>query len=310
MPDIVITEFMNEAAVADLSSDFDVLYDPDLVDDSDRLREALAEARAIVVRNRTQVDRDLLAGAARLLVVGRLGVGLDNIDLVACEERNIAVRPAIGANSVAVAEYVIGAMLTLWRPVFAASDLIIAGGWPRTDLMAGAEMTGKTVGLLGFGGIPREIAQRCHGLGMQVIAHDPYVPDDDPAWGATTPVGRDEVIASADALSIHLPLTPETAGSIDAGAIASMRPGALLINTARGGIVNETALVDALRSGQLAGAALDVFEHEPIDADRGSMFAGVPNLILTPHIAGLTVESQDRVGSVVAQAVRAVLNGS
>jgi (S)-sulfolactate dehydrogenase len=308
MADIVITEFMDEAAIRAHLSAFDVHYDPKLVDQPDALLAAVAGARALVVRNRTQVRGALLAAASRLTVVGRLGVGLDNIDVPACEARGIAVYPATGANDLAVAEYVITAALVLLRGAWFASDAVAAGEWPRQRLM-GREVSGKQLGLVGYGAIARQTAVRARALGMDIAAHDPFLPADHPAWSGVRNLALPDLLASSDVLSLHVPLTAATTRLIDAAALACMKPDAILVNAARGGVVDEAALVDALRAGRLGAAALDVFEREPVDAAAGRSFAGIPNLLLTPHIAGVTVESNERVSAVTAQAVAARLSG-
>ena len=313
MPDVVIPEFMDEAAIRDSLQGFDVLYDPNLVDRPDELATAVAHARALIVRNRTQVRGSLLEGAAKLQVVGRLGVGLDSIDVETCRARGIAVHPATGANDVAVAEYVVATALLLLRGAYGATADVIAGAWPRSRLM-GREISGKRLGLVGFGSIARETASRATALGMTVGAHDPYVPPTDPAWtqawGQVEPMDLPDLLAASDVVSLHIPLTPETHYLLDAAALALLKPGAILINAARGGIVDEAALADALRAGRLGGTALDVFAVEPLSAAQGALFAGCPNLILTPHIAGVTAESNVRVSSVTAEAVRRHLTGA
>ena len=309
---VVISEFMDEAAIRAELAGFETLYDPTLVDRPDALRAALRGAAGLIVRNRTQVRGDLLAAAPDLKVVGRLGVGLDNIDLPACAARGIAVHPATGANDGAVAEYVIGTALLLLRGAYGASAKVAAGAWPRNALM-GREIAGKRLGLVGFGAIARETARRATALDMAVSAFDPYLPPEDAAWcPAHGPVARaelDPLIASSDVLSLHVPLTEATRAMIGSDAIARMPSGAILINAARGSVVDERAVADALRSGHLGGAALDVFAEEPLDATNGAMFADVPNLILTPHIAGVTQESNVRVSAVTARAVRRSLEG-
>ena len=307
MADIVISEFMDQQAVDSLAADFDVLYDPALVDRSDDLVAAVASARALIVRNRTQVRGELLRSASALRVVGRLGVGLDNIDVAACRERGIQVCPATGANDTAVAEYVVAAALTLLRGAYASSSAVIDGDWPRQACI-GREIGGKTLGLVGFGGIARETAQRAQALGMAVIAHDPFVASDDPAWmQAARERDLAGLLRKADVVSLHVPLTETTRGLIDTKAIALMKPGAVLINTARGGVVDEAALVAAVSSGKIGGAALDVFAREPVNAETGASFPALPNLLLTPHIAGVTEESNVRVSAVTAENVRKVL---
>jgi len=307
MPRIVISELMDEAAVADLARDHEVFYRPDLVDRREELLAAVAPAEALIVRNRTRVDTELLAAAPRLRVVGRLGVGLDNIDLEACRARGIEVRPATGANDVAVAEYVIAAILLLLRGAFAATPRVLEGAWPR-EASIGREACGKRLGLVGFGRIAREVAARGRALGMTIAAFDPLLPEDHPAWsGVERHATLEGLLAGCDVVSLHVPLTAETRGLLDARRIAAMRPGAILINTARGPVVEAGAVAAALRSGRLGGAALDVFEEESLSAEAARILAGCPNLILTPHIAGITVESNARVSTMVASALRRVL---
>jgi len=302
MPEIVITEFMDEAAIHASFGGRDVLYDPKLVDDPARLAAAVTDARALIVRNRTQVRGALLASAERLEVVGRLGVGLDNIDVPACEARGIAVYPATGANDLSVAEYVITAALVLLRRAWFATARVAAGEWPRTELM-GRELAGKRLGLVGYGAIARVTGRMARDLGMSVATYDPLLPEDHAAWAGALRQSLPELLASSDVVSLHVPLTDATRAMIDAKAIAGMKPGAILVNAARGGVVDEAALCAALRSGHLGGAALDVFAREPVDAASGAQFAGLPNLILTPHIAGVTEESNVRVSAVTAEAV-------
>ncbi|MBV7484539.1 hydroxyacid dehydrogenase [Bordetella sp. BOR01] len=304
---IVISEFMDEAAVAALRADFDVRYEPDLVDRRDALLAALADADALIVRNRTRVDAALLAAGPGLKAVGRLGVGLDNIDVPACQAGGIAVLPATGANARAVAEYVMATALMLLRGAYQSSAQVAAGAWPRTELSNGLEAQERTLGIVGFGGIGRLAASLAQGLGMQVAAHDPLLRDEDPAWRATgvQALPLDALLARADVLTLHIPLTDATRNLLDAGRLASMKRGAVLINTARGGIVDEAALAQALRSGHLRGAAIDVFQDEPLPA--GSPLADAPNLVLTPHIAGLTQEANTRVSGMVAQRVAQAL---
>jgi (S)-sulfolactate dehydrogenase len=298
---------MNEAAVAPLRKEFTVLFDPGLVDSRDRLLEELAEAEAIIVRNRTQVDAELLAAAPELRVVGRLGVGLDNIDLEACADRGVAVHPATGANALAVAEYVIAALFMLFRGAYQAKDRMLDGSWPRADLQ-GRETAGKSLALIGLGGIARLVAERATALGMSVAAFDPFVPETDSVWAD---VDRRETVESvlggADAVSVHVPLTDGTRHILNGSSLAALAPGAVVINTARGGIVDDAALAAAIRSGHIAGAALDVFEVEPLTEAAAQVFVGLDNVILTPHIAGLTEESNSRVSDVTVANVLTTL---
>ncbi len=297
---IVITEFMDERAVAQLQAAHDVLYDPKLVDDAPRLLAEAAKADAIVVRNRTQVRGDLLAALGRCKVVGRLGVGLDNIDVPGCESRGMQVIPATGANALSVAEYVVTTAAMLLRGAYVSTADVAAGKWPRNALSNGREIGGKTLGLIGFGGIGQLTAKLARGLGMQVIAFDAMMDQDHPAFaqGQVRSAGLEEVIKMADVVSLHVPLVDSTRGLFDASRIASMKKGAVLINTARGGIVDDAALAAALKSGHLGGAAIDVFDTEPLPAS--AHFEGCPNLVLTPHIAGVSAESNTRVSFLIA----------
>ncbi|MET0093262.1 MAG: hydroxyacid dehydrogenase [Sedimenticola sp.] len=303
MPDVVITEFMDQSAVDDLAAQFDVYYSPDLVDQPDELTEALSDARAIIVRNRTQVRQGLLDQAPNLQVVGRLGVGLDNIDVRACEQRGATVYPATGANDIAVAEYVVGTAMLLARQAYTASDKVVSGVWPRQNCI-GREVYGQVMGLIGCGSIARETAMRAQALGMSVIAFDPYVNADDRVWNE---IGRkeslDDLLAASDIVSLHIPLTDSTRNLLDADALSKLKEGAILINTARGRIVDEMALIEAMKSGRVSGAAMDVFASEPVDAAGGQRFADIPNLLLTPHIGGVTEQSNVRVSSMIADVV-------
>ena len=307
MARIVITEFMDEGAVASLRAAHDVLYDAKLVDDAPRLLKEAASADAIIVRNRTQVRGELLAALAKCKVVGRLGVGLDNIDLPGCEARGLQVIPVTGANALSVAEYVIASALLLLRGAYVSTAEVAAGTWPRTALQNGREVGGKTLGLIGFGGIGQLVARLAKALGMDVCAFDAMMDDDHPAFAeaGVRCTGLDEVIRASDVVSLHVPLVDSTRGLFDAARIAAMKPGAVLINTARGGIVDEVALAAALREKRLGGAAIDVFGTEPLPA--APHFQGCPNLLLTPHIAGLTAEANDRVSSLIAQRVAEAL---
>ncbi len=307
MADIVITEFMDEESVDALAADYNVVYDPGLVDRPDKIRNLVSDARGLIVRNRTRVDTELLDAAPLLRVVGRLGVGLDNIDLDACSARGVAVCPATGANDIAVAEYVIGAAMLLLRTAFVNSDAVQKGEWPRQQSM-GREVFGKQLGLIGCGGIARQTAQRALALGMSIAAYDPLISSENNVWAKIHRCTKvDDLLAQADIVSLHVPLTPDTRNLVDQRFIRGMRQGAILINTSRGGVVDEIALVDALRSGALGGAALDVFAEEPLSVVAGARFEDLPNLLLTPHIGGVTEESNGRVSQVTADNVRKYL---
>jgi (S)-sulfolactate dehydrogenase len=303
MSRVVITEFIDERALPALRAKHDVLYDPKLVDDAPRLLKEAAGTDAIIVRNRTQVRGELLAALKQCRVVGRLGVGLDNIDVPACETRGIKVIPATGANALSVAEYVIASAMLLLRGAYQSTPAVAAGQWPRNALSNGREISGKTLGLIGFGSIGQLSARLAQGVGMTVVAFDAMMDADHPAFAANhvRSVSLEEVITTADVLSLHVPLVDSTRNLFDARRIASMKRGAVLINSARGGIVDEVALAAALKSGALGGAAIDVFDNEPLPAS--DHFKDCPNLLLTPHIAGVSAESNERVSFLIADKV-------
>ncbi|WP_172297325.1 hydroxyacid dehydrogenase [Pseudoruegeria sp. HB172150] len=303
---ILITEFMDETAVDALRKEFDVHYDPALADDPSRIEALIPGRRALIVRNRTQVTANLLAAAPDLECVGRLGVGLDNIDQAACATRDVEVYPATGANNLSVVEYVLATAMSLLRGAYDARVAMQAGSWPRTAC-AGRELAGKTLGLVGFGAIAQDLAVKARALGLNLIAHDPFLPPDHPAWGDVPARDLDDLLPAADVVSLHVPLTGATRHLINATRLSRMKSDAVLINAARGGVVDEAALASALREGRLGGAALDVFETEPLTAEAAAQFDGLPNLILTPHIGGVTEESNTRVSAMIADRVRAHL---
>ncbi|HIJ61884.1 MAG TPA: 3-phosphoglycerate dehydrogenase, partial [Rhodospirillaceae bacterium] len=256
--------------------------------------------------NQTQVREDLLAPLKRLTVVGRLGVGLDNIDLKACEGRGIAVVAADGGNEISVAEHVFAGLLAFARNTLFTSERVAAGEWPRTQNV-GSELFGKTLGIVGLGRIGRQVARRAAAFGLSLIACDPFLDPADPVWRSLDirSVELVDLLAISDFITLHCPLNDSSRGMIDAIAIKAIRPGAVMINTARGGIVDEDALAGALAAGSLKGALIDVFADEPLPA--GNPFAGLSNVILTAHVAGLTEEAHLRVSRMIAERVIAIL---
>lgn len=307
MAKIVITEFMDEQAVAELQRLFNVVYDPALVDHPDDLFRQAVDADVVIVRNRTQVSESFIAKLPALRIIGRLGVGLDNIDLKAAAARDIQVIPATGANALAVAEYVITSALILLRGTYSSTNAVISGNWPRNTLSSGREINKKQLGLVGFGSIGQLTAQLAQALGLSVVAYDPFINHAARIWAETgvKPVSLETLLAESDIISLHVPLVNETRHLINKSTLSLIKPNAVLINTSRGGIVEEEALASALKNQRLAGAALDVFEHEPLPAS--SVLTDVPNLLLTPHIAGVTYESNQRVSSLIAEKVIAIL---
>ena len=307
MAKIVISEFMDERAVAQLRQHHEVAYAPALVDDAAGLLQAAQSCDVLIVRNRTQVRGELLAALKACRVVGRLGVGLDNIDVPGCQAAGMQVIPATGANALSVADYVITSAMLLLRGAYLSTEAVAAGKWPRNALSNGRETAGKTLGIIGFGSIGRMVAGLAKGLGMQVQAFDAMLPASDPAYAAAgvKSVALEALIASSDVVTLHVPLVDGTRGLFNAARIAAMKPGAVLINSSRGHIVDVTAVVASLRAGHLGGAALDVFDTEPLHADAA--LQGCPGLFLSPHVSGVSAESNERVSLLIADKVAEAL---
>jgi D-3-phosphoglycerate dehydrogenase / 2-oxoglutarate reductase len=299
---IVLAEKVSPATLAVLAAEpgWEVLTHDKL---PDGLAAALADADALVVRSAVQVDDALMEKAPKLRVIGRAGVGVDNIDADAATRRGIVVMNTPGANAVAVAELTIGLMLALARKVPAANASMHAGKWEKKSLQ-GAELKGKTLGILGLGRIGLEVARRARAFGLEIIGSDPFVSSAVARENGILLVSLDELFAKADYLTLHVGLTPQTNGIINAKTLATMKKGVRIINCARGELVEDAALAEALKAGQAAGAALDVFTEEP---PRNSPYAGMDNVILTPHIAGSTAEAQEAVGIQIARQVREYL---
>ena len=306
---IIVSEHLPPEALALLQSAATVYYDADLFRNRDLLKEQLTDADALVVRNGTRVDADLLESAKTLKVVGRLGVGLDNLALDELKARGVTTTWAPGANAVSVAEYVLGAMLELSRRFSSISAAVHGGVWDRQGAI-GFELYGKTLGIVGLGDIGSRLAKRAAAFGMKLLASDPVVHDNSFAvqeYGIEL-FELKELLERADFVSLHAPLLPSTKHLVNAETLALFKPSAYLINTARGGLVDEQALANALKQGKLAGAALDVRESEP-PGDNDPL-RGLPNIVLTPHIAGVTEASNLRVSLHVVNDVLRVLKGS
>lgn len=306
MADIVVTEDMDSGAVEWLRARCDVHYDPTLGGHQEDIPALLGDARALIVRNRTWVSADFVSMVSHLDCIGRIGVLFDNIDTAACERAGIALYRADGANNRSVAEYVLAMAMVLMRGTYGATAQVAAGQWPR-DVSVGREIAGKTLGVLGYGEIGRSVARLASLFGLNVIAADPFVDDSDPAWEAVQRVDEPTLFAQADIVSVHIPTSPRTRHLIGADAIGMMKEDAVLIAPTGGGNVDEFALAAAMRAGHLTGAALDVFETEPLSAVDGAKFADLPNVILTPRISGYTVESNARLSQLIAERVAAHL---
>jgi D-3-phosphoglycerate dehydrogenase len=271
----------------------------------DALRAAMADCHALIVRSATQVTAAVIESAPKLEVIGRAGAGVDNIDVEAATRRGIVVMNTPGGNAVAACELTLALMLALARRVPQASARVRAGEWPRKSF-TGAELQGKTLGIVGLGRIGSEVARRALAFGMQVLAYDPYVTEERARRLEVRLVELDELLATSDFITLHAPQNPQTERLLDAAAFARMKEGVCLINCARGGLVDEAALADALRSGKVAGAALDVFEREP---PTGSPLLAFEQVIATPHLGASTHEAQDKVAVQIAEQVVEALAG-
>ncbi len=303
---ILITDDLSPQAIERLQAADDAGFDVVRRPSPERLREIIPGYDALIIRSSVQVDADLLAVASRLKVIGRAGVGLDNVDIDAASLRGVIVMNTPGANTIATAEHTMAMLLALCRHVPQADASMRAGRWTRSRFL-GVQLYGKTLGIVGLGRVGARVAQRAQAFGMKVIAFDPYISDDVARELKVTLVDLDELLAHSDFITLHTALTPETRGLIDAQAIARMKPGVRLVNCARGALVDETALGEALRSGHVAGAALDVYSDEPLPAD--SPLRRLPNVVLTPHIAASTVEAQRDVGTQIVDQILAALRG-
>lgn len=274
--------------------------------DAEQLRDSVSSAAALVVRNRTIVDRSLLESAPKLQIVARAGVGLDNIDLRSADELGVVVVAPLGANAQSVAEHTVALALALARDVVGNDSRVRAGSWERRY---GTELAAKTWGVIGLGATGRALCALASAFGMRVVGYDPVLAEGAPLPpGLTSRAGElGELLASADVVSLHLPLTKETERMVNAGFLAGMRAGSYLINVSRGGLVDEDALADAVDSGHLGGAGLDVRSAEPPKLGR---LEASNRVVQSPHIAGLTGESQEAIATALASDIAAVLEGS
>lgn len=298
---IIVAEKISSSAIAELEEPGWTVLTADQLDG--KLTEQLASADALIVRSAVQADAKLLEHADKLRVIGRAGVGVDNIDLEAATHKGIAVMNTPGANAVAVAEQTIGMMLAMARHLCRADRLMHAGKWEKKSLQ-GTELRGKTLGIIGLGRVGMEVARRAKAFGMDLWGHDPFVSLAVAKEQGIRLASRDEVFAAADYITLHVGLTPQTAGMINQGSLAKMKKGVRLVNCARGELVNEADLARALDEGHVAAAAIDVFNEEP---PTNSPLLALPNVVLTPHVGGSTAEAQEAVGVQIAQQVKEYL---
>jgi D-3-phosphoglycerate dehydrogenase len=302
-PVVLVAEELAPAALDVLAYDFDVRH----VDGTDRaaLLAGLADANAVIVRSATQIDAEAIAAAPRLKVIARAGVGLENVEVPAATARGVMVVNAPTSNIVSAAEQAVALLLAVARNTVSASVSLKAGEWKRSRY-TGVEVSGKTVGVVGLGRIGVLFAQRIAAFGTRIIAYDPYVQPARAAQLGVRLVGLEELLRDSDFISLHLPKTPETVGLIGAKELSLVKPGVRIVNAARGGLIDEQALADALAEGRVAGAGIDVFAKEPCTASP--LFA-LDNVVVTPHLGASTVEAQDKAGLAVAKSVKLALQG-
>ena len=302
-PIVVIAEELSPATVEALGPDFEIRN----IDGTDRvaLLAALADAHAVLVRSATQIDAEAIAAAPGLKVVARAGVGLDNVDIKAATEAGVMVVNAPTSNIISAAELTIGHILSLARHIPAAHASLAAGEWKRSKY-TGVELYEKRVGIIGLGRIGALIAARLQAFGVDIVAYDPYITEARAQQLGATLLPLDELLATSDFVTIHMPKTPETTGMIGAAQLKSMKKTAFVINVARGGLIDEAALAAALKAGEIAGAGIDVFTSEP---PTDAVLTAAPNIVVTPHLGASTDEAQERAGVSVAKSVRLALDG-
>jgi len=298
MTKILITEFIDSQSLQNINKKFDVIYKKDAWQNKDFLEKEIQKFDGIIVRNKTSLDKNILINASNLKFIGRLGVGLDNIDTEYCKKNNIIVQPATGMNSDSVAEYVVNSSLTLLKKSQILNEQTLQGKWPRTSIVT-KELKGKILGLIGFGDISKKVLKLINVFDVTCIAYDPFINSKQMEVDNIKKVSFDEILNLADIISIHVPLNKETKYLFDKHAFIKMKKQPIIINSSRGGIINEKDLIDAYKNKYISGFALDVFENEPINETFYKNISNDMNCILTPHIAGVTAESNVRVSNFI-----------
>ena len=299
---ILITEFMNQSAIDLLNKKFDIIYDNKLWNKEKLLEKNIQEVDCIVVRNKTQLNSSVLLKAKKLKFIGRLGVGLDNIDTNFSKLKNIKVQIATGMNADSVAEYVINCSLSLLRKLPNLNTKTLKGEWPRTTISSN-ELQGKTLGIIGFGLIGRKVANLATAFGVNILAYDPYLNQNDFEKNIIKLTTLEKIFSMADIISIHLPLSENTLNLINQNSFLKMKNKPLIINSSRGGIINEEDLLDAYFKKHISGFAIDVYQNEPVEKNFLNKIKPDMNCILTPHIAGITEESNERVSKFIADKI-------
>ena len=297
---ILITEFIDKNSLVELNNTFEIKFDEQLWAKNEEFKEMIKDYDGLIVRNKTQVNKDILSNAKNLKFIGRLGVGLDNIDTEFCKIKNIYVQPATGMNADSVAEYVISSSMSLIKKIPTFHNGTVKGGWPRTTIKS-AEINGKCIGIVGFGTIGKKVADYSLKNGLNVLAYDPYIERLDDNEKNYNLSSLEDVFKNADIISLHLPLTKETKNLINKSSFPKMQKQPIIINTSRGSVVNENDLIDAYNQNLISGFALDVFENEPIKNDLCEKITPEMNCVLTPHISGVTTESNIRVSNFIVK---------
>ena len=300
MKKILITEFMDQSALDDLKSIFEVTFDPNLWRDKLSILKFSKDTDGIIIRNKTTLSKEILSEFSKLKFIGRLGVGLDNIDMDYCSEKKIKVQPASGLNADSVAEYVIQAALSLLKKIPLLHQKTVKGSWPRNSFTLN-EIQGKTFGFIGFGEIAKKVFKRLEPFGVHCVAHDPYIDKNNVAEFKIELIDFEKLLQLSNIISIHLPLTNETKELINKDTFKKMTKSPIIINTSRGSIINEYDLLEAYRENLITGFALDVYEKEPVEKKFYDQISNDMNCILTPHIAGVTEESNFRVSKFIAE---------
>jgi len=299
---ILITEFMETKSVEILKTNFDITFDHELSKNHKKLKDSINKFDVLIVRNKTQVNQEILENATSLKFIGRLGVGLDNIDIEYCKNNNIHVQPATGMNADSVAEFVLNSSLSLLKNTPLMHQETVLGNWPRTSILS-RELKDKTIGLLGFGLIAKKVSLLAKVFNAKIIAHDPFIGQNIGDKFNTKLVSKNELYEFADIISIHLPLTDSTKNLLNYNVFKQMLKRPIIINSSRGSIINEKGLLKAYDEKLISGFALDVYEKEPAQKEFLNSIKKDTNCILTPHIAGVTEESNSRVSEYIAKAV-------
>jgi len=300
MKKILITEFIDQSALDDLKSIFEVNFDPNLWRDKISILKFSKNTEGIIIRNKTTLSKEILSEFSKLKFIGRLGVGLDNIDMDYCSEKKIKVQPASGLNADSVAEYVIGVSLSLLKKIPLLHQETVRGSWPRNSFTLN-EIKGKTFGFIGFGEIAKKVFKRLEPFKVHCVAYDPYIDINNLSEFKIELIDFKKLLQLSNIISIHLPLTNETKELINKDAFKKMSKSPIIINTSRGSIINEYDMLEAYSKNLIAGFALDVFDQEPVEKKFYDQITNDMNCILTPHIAGVTEESNFRVSNFIAE---------